>query len=229
LHNLPWPAFMKKKRCMIFVTTMLVAGIANASSTLQDMHIAKVSGEQPDVAVPAGWKLAYKAVHPDGAYFFEYIPEGENIDNWRSGYLFVGRAPYPEHRKKTDLNQPKAASIGDAMVSAIQKEVADACKGQGSFMPMSHRWNIFNGSRVSVSGGFCSKMGSAAPYGEGAIVSVIEGEEYLHQISFHWRPISAEQREKRMPAWGDTDENIIRYLQTIRATKLCGGKNGAAC
>lgn len=216
---------MKKILLVISAMPMFCAGMANAASTLQDMLDANISGERADVAVPTGWKLAYKAVGLDGAFFFEYIPEDETIENWRTGYLFVGRAPYPGNSKKTDLSQPKAASIGDALVSSIQKEAAEACKGQGNFFSMSHHWNIFNGSRISVSGGLCSRMGSAAPYGEGAIVSVVEGDQYLHKISFHWRPVSAAQRENRMLTWGDTNENMVRNFETIKAIRLCGGKH----
>lgn len=188
-----------------------------------------IDGERPVVGIPAGWLLAYARADADGSYLLEYLPAGETIDNWRGEYLFIGRYPYPAGRGKTDLKQPGAPGIGDGAVAAIQKQAAATCRDQGGLTAMSHHWNVFNGFRFSVSGGFCPQMGTAAPFGEGAVIAFIEGNRYLHQVSFHWRPASAAQRAERAPYWWAADGAVSRYLSIIKATRLCGGPDEAPC
>lgn len=216
---------------MMQAGTLLLAGALQTvqAGTPAPVAMPPITGERTEVTIPTGWRLAYAESGDNGSYLLEYLPAGETIDHWRGEYLLVGRYPYPAGSGKTDLKQPGAASIGDGAVAAIQKQAAATCRGQGRFTAMSHHWNVFNGFRFSVSGGFCTQMGTAAPFGEGAVIAFIEGNRYLHQVSFHWRPASAAQRAEREPYWWAEDGAVIRYLTTIKATQLCDGPDEPAC
>ncbi len=54
-----------------------------------------VTDEQLDHIVPIGWKLAWMSGSGDGSYIAEYIPEAEEINAWRDGYLAIERVLYP--------------------------------------------------------------------------------------------------------------------------------------
>lgn len=211
--------------------TLLLAGALHGPLAVAQPPavMPPISGERPVVAIPAGWVLAYAELGDNGGYMLEYLPAGENIDNWRGEYLYVGRYPYPAGSGKTDPHRPDAPSIGDTAVNGIQQQVAATCRGQGGFTQQPLQAGLYHGARISLAAGFCPQMGQAAPYGEGAAIAFIEGNDYLHQVSFHWRPASAEQRVERLSTLGAEDGAVERYQRTIRATTLCGGQHEPAC
>jgi hypothetical protein len=184
-----------------------------------------VVGEQLDYAAPKGWKLAWMDGKPDGSYVAEYIPQTEEINSWRDGYLAIARLPYPPAQILKEIENSKTTISELALIQYIQK-AKDTCGGKHE--AMSQRTNTFNDIYVAVGGGFCDKYGSAAPFGEGAFVAFAQGKNYLFRVRYGWRPRSDQNQSDNLP-WRITPSVAKEYLEAIKALSLCAGVGQPAC
>lgn len=187
----------------------------------------EVHGEQVQHAIPAGWTLAWMDGDRsgNGEVLAEYLPPGEDIQQWRGGYLLIRRFPVPA----ADVMQQVAASghsLIEVGIAQQQEKARRFCSG--TFTPTSARSNRFNGIDFAVAGGFCDKVGPAAPFGEGAVVAFLQGRTFVHQLQYGWRPADAAELKRNRPYRIDP-ARIGGYMQAITATTLCGGEQQPAC
>lgn len=204
---------------LLFVGTPLAASAAN------DGVPFSVIGEQLDLRPPEGWKLAWMSGKADGSYIVEYIPEAEDIDSWRVGYLAIERLEYPPAEVLKELEKRKTR-VADVALYQFAKKAKETCGGR--HMEMAHRTNTFNGVYFAVGGGFCDRYGQAAPFGEGSFFAFAEGESYLFRIQYGWRPKTIQDQESNVP-WRIAPQKAAQYLEAIKATSLCGGLDQPEC
>ena len=184
-----------------------------------------VSGERLEPRIPAGWKLAWMEGGAHGGFIVEYIPQAEDIQNWREGYLVVQRMPYPSASAMAELKNANA-KIADVALYQLMKKVEQTCGGR--HQAMTQATNDYGGAHFAVSGGYCDQYGIAAPFGEGSVVAFVEGKEYLFRIQFGWRPKSESERQANLP-WRVSPQIVKAYVETIKTASLCGGSGQAAC
>ena len=184
-----------------------------------------VMGERIDHPVPKGWKLAWMSGKPDGRFVVEYIPEIEQVDSWREGYLAIERLPYPAAEAMKEIESKKQTTSGLALSLYIQM-AKERCGGKHE--SMSQRSNIFNGTYFSVGGGFCDKYGPSAPFGEGSFVAFAQGKDFLFRIQYGWRPKSAQELNMNLP-WRIAPQIAKEYLEAIKASSLCAGIGQPEC
>lgn len=185
----------------------------------------RVSGEQLDFRVPDGWKLAWMSGKGDDQYLAEYLPVNENIDAWRGEYFSINRFRYPSQKIRDKIAALHSSVAAVALYQFIRK--ADATCG-GIHVDMSQRIAMFNGVRFAVGGGYCSRYGSAAPFGEGSIVAFAEGEQYVFRVKYDWRPSSSDEQKEDLP-WRNKIQKIKGYIESIKLMTLCGGKDEPVC
>jgi hypothetical protein len=184
-----------------------------------------VTGEQIDHPVPKDWKLAWMGGKSDGRFVVEYIPEAEQIDSWREGYLAIERLPYPSAEALKDI-ESKKRTVSEFALSLYIQIATETCGGK--HQSMSQRSNTFNGTYFSVGGGFCDKYGSAAPFGEGSFVAFAQGTSFLFRIQYGWRPKSVQELSANLP-WRITPQVAKKYLEAIKASLLCAGIGQPEC
>lgn len=196
-----------------------------AAWAIEDGVPFPVVGEQLDHRPPNEWKLAWMSGKADGGYIAEYIPQSEEIDSWRDGYLAIERLPYPPAEVLKEIESRKTR-VADVALSLFVKKAKETCVGQ--HVEMSQRTNTFNGAYFAVGGGYCDRYGPSAPFGEGSFVAFVEGKNYLFRVQYGWRPKSSQEQVSNMP-WRITSQKAVQYLEAIKASSLCGGLNEAAC
>ena len=184
-----------------------------------------VSGERLELGIPAGWKLAWMEGGAEGGFIVEYIPQAEDIQSWREGYLAVQRMPYPSASLMAELKKANV-KIADVALHQFMKKVEQTCGGRHQAMTQAS--NDYNGAHFAVSGGYCDQYGIAAPFGEGSVVAFVEGKEYWFRIQFGWRPNSESEQQANLP-WRVSPQIVKDYVDTIRTASLCGGSGQAAC
>lgn len=184
-----------------------------------------VSGEQVEFHPPSGWKLAWMSGKGNGSYLAEYIPEKENVNEWREGYLAIERLEYPSNEVLREIENNKTR-IADLGLIQFLKKAKETCGGQHA--AMSQRTNIFNGVYFAVGGGYCDRYGPAAPFGEGAFVAFAEGKRYFFRIQYAWRPKSVDDQKVNTP-WRITPEKAKEYIESIKSMSLCGGDVQPVC
>jgi hypothetical protein len=184
-----------------------------------------VIGEQIDHPVPQGWKLAWMDGEPDGRFVVEYIPQSEQIDSWREGYLAIERIPYPSAEALEEVARMNLKP-SDFLLNLYIQGAGKSCGGKHE--AMSQRSNTFNGAYFSVGGGFCDRYGSAAPFGEGSFVAFVQGESFLFRIQYGWRPRSEQELNRSLP-WRITPQDAEAYLGAIKASSLCAGAGQPKC
>ncbi|MDY0205194.1 MAG: hypothetical protein RBR82_01070 [Pseudomonas sp.] len=184
-----------------------------------------VYGEQLEFQPPSGWKLAWMSGAEDGPYLAEYIPEHEDIDAWREGYLSVQRFEYPPSDVLQEIKAHKTR-LADIALDQYITQAQETCGGQ--HQAMSQRTNMFNGIYFAVGGGYCDKYGPSAPFGEGAFVAIAEGKQFFFKIQYAWRPISAAEQQRNRP-WRIAPQQAKEYLESIKTISLCGGEHQPEC
>jgi hypothetical protein len=83
---------------------------------------------------------------PQGGYVVEYIPQAEDIQSWREGYLVVQRMPYPSASSMADLKKANA-KIADVALYQFMKKVEQTCGGR--HQAMTQAANNYNGAPTS--------------------------------------------------------------------------------
>lgn len=215
----------KKLSTTVHFLLLLFVGAPFAVSAENDGVPFSVIGEQLDHRPPEGWKLAWMSGKADGSYIVEYIPDAEDINSWRVGYLAIERLEYPPTEVLKELEKHKTR-VADVALYQLVKKAKETCGGQ--IAEMARRTNTFNGVYFAVSGGYCDRYGQAAPFGEGSFIAFAEGNSYLFRIQYGWRPKTAQDQENNIP-WRIAPQKATQYLEAIKATSLCGGLDQPAC
>lgn len=195
---------------------MLAASIASlpARADMLEGSLFQPNGENLLIQPPAGWRLAYMNGDPNGDYVVEFMPRNESHDSWREGYMSVQRG-----------GLDGTTGMASQVVQRVLKGAQLKCSGH--FTAMKRKDTTTNGAATSISGGFCDRYGPAAPYGEGSVVAVVEGQTNLFLVQFAWRP--ATENELKAYGWRITPQKLQTYLDLLNQATLCGGKEQPAC
>jgi hypothetical protein len=196
------------------VTTLLTAPPVFASQL--PMPASTGLGEQLIYQAPENWELAFAEDREEAGYLLEFIPKGDEINSWQQGYLSVQKNPMPS---KEILDQIRERNLHPATVALAQYQQAAARSCPGTFDSMAQGDNTFNGTYVSVTGGFCDQYGETAPHGEGAVIAVLEGKSSFFLVKYAWRP--KDENENRDHRWRITPESITNYLTSIKQMSVC--------
>lgn len=213
------------KLCFLFATLIFGLFSVSFSVNASDGRPFAVVGEQVNHQIPDGWKLAWMDGAPDGRYFAEYIPAGEDINSWHSGYLAIERIPLPSAESLKEIHKMKT-TLAEIGLHHFIEQAKNRCGGKHE--EMSYRVNTFNDIFFAVSGGFCSHYETIAPFGEGAFVAFLEGSHNIFRIQYAWRPASETDRDN-YPPWRISPEMATEFLNAIKATTLCGSENQPVC
>lgn len=187
----------------------------------------EIEGEQLVYKVSTQWRPVWMSGDPKANFFVEYIPEYEQINNWKFGYLKIQRHPYPAPEIMEKI-KASGGRISDIAAQQFQEQTSKNCLGKHE--KMTHRTNTFNNLFFSVTGGFCNKYGSVAPYGEGAVFAFIEGKDFLHSVQYGWRPIDEKTAKENAP-WGVFSPLLIQYLNEMKLITTCNSsaENSKSC
>ncbi|MFJ3045254.1 hypothetical protein ACIPEN_05435 [Herbaspirillum chlorophenolicum] len=217
---------LKKLTSAAMAACMALAALLpmRAGAELITGAVFQPKGENLMISPPPGWRMAYMDGRPDGDYVVDFLPPNEAHDSWREGYMGVQRRSFPDSAlldniKARNLNVPQVA------IAEIMQGAQRNCPGR--FQPMGQKNTVTNGIPTSVSGGFCDRAGAAAPYGEGSVVAVFQGQERLFVVQFGWRP--ATQNELKEYGWRITPAKLQQYLDLLNGATLCGGADEGPC
>lgn len=184
-----------------------------------------VNGEQLALPIPKFWKLAWMEGAADADYVAEYIPEDEDINSWRGGYLQISRAAYPPADVLARLAEARV-NISDMALAQHVSTAARHCGGRHEAMQAQAL--TYNGIRLALGGGFCDQYGPAAPFGEGAYIAFVEGKDYMFRLHYGWRPRTPAERASYLP-WRLAPAADAYFQDALKAATLCGGKDQPPC
>lgn len=206
---------MKKMLALLLVQASLLLS-PQAHAALLEGNLFQPNGENLQIKAPAGWRLAYMNGDPNGDYVVEFMPENEAHDSWREGYMSVQRGA---------VSMSAGTHLSTQFVQRILQGAQRNCSGH--FMPMKQKDSVTNGAYTSIGGGFCDRVGSIAPFGEGSLIAVVEGSTNMFLVQFGWRP--ATENELKAYGWRITPQKLQQYLDLLNSAVLCGGKDQGAC
>lgn len=206
---------MKKLLALLLVQTSLLLS-PQAHAELLQGSVFQPNGENLQIKAPAGWRLAYMNGDPNGDYVVEFMPENEAHDSWREGYMSVQRGV---------VDMTSGTHLSTQFVQRILQGAQRNCSGR--FTAMRQKDTVTNGAYTSLGGGFCDRVGSTAPFGEGSLIAVIEGSKNMFLVQFGWRP--ATENELKDYGWRITPQKLQQYLDLLNNASLCGGKDQAVC
>ncbi|MBG7618604.1 hypothetical protein I5R65_03940 [Herbaspirillum sp. AP02] len=181
-------------------------------------------GENLMIAPPPGWRLAYMNGDPEGDYMVDFLPANEAHDSWREGYMGVQRRSFPDAGLLANI-RARNLSVPQVALSEVMQGAQRNCPGR--FVPMSQKDGSTNNIPLSVSGGFCDRVGPSAPYGEGTVLAVYQGKERLFVVQFSWRP-PTENALKQYP-YRISPAGLQQFLDLLNAATLCGGPDEGKC
>jgi len=204
---------MKTIQALLLAAPLLSLSLSlSAVAGPKEAPAAPSNGENLVIQPPAGWRLAYMTGDPGSNYMVEFMPNGEDQDNWREGYMSVKRGAY------TPVGgQHLATQAVESLIQSAQSKCA------GHFVVMKQKNTQTNGAYTSIGGGFCDRYGGVAPYGEGNLTAVVEGKKNLFMVQFGWRP--ATESDLKDYSWRIQPERLQQYLNLINQANLCGGGN----
>ncbi|KAF1049047.1 MAG: hypothetical protein GAK35_00024 [Herbaspirillum frisingense] len=181
-------------------------------------------GENLMISPPAGWRMAFMDGDPEGDYVVDFLPANEAHDSWREGYMGVQRRSYPDGALADNI-RARNLTLAQVAITEVMQSAQRNCPGR--FVPMRQKDSLTNNIPTSVSGGFCDRVGAAAPYGEGTVMAVYEGKERLFVVQFSWRP--ATENELKEYAYRITPAKLQQYLDLLNGASLCGGPDEGKC
>ncbi|WP_050475793.1 hypothetical protein [Herbaspirillum rhizosphaerae] len=200
---------MKKMLALLLLQASLMVSMSSNAALLEG-NVFQPIGENLVVQPPSGWRLAYMNGSPTGDYVVEFMPQNETHENWREGYMSVQRG---------------AADVGAGThlsTQIVQRVLQGAQRNcSGHFTAMKQKDSMTNGAYTSISGGFCDRLGSAAPFGEGSLIGVFEGTKNLFLVQFGWRP--ATENELKGNPLRITPQRLQQFLDVMNRATLCGG------
>ena len=200
---------MKKMLALLLLQASLFVSTSSNAALLEG-SVFQPLGENLVVQPPAGWRLAYMNGSPSGDYVVEFMPQNETHENWREGYMSVQRGA---------AEVGAGAHLSTQIVQRVLQGAQRNCSGH--FTAMKQKDSMTNGVYTSISGGFCDRLGSAAPFGEGSLMAVFEGTKNLFLVQFGWRP--ATENELKGYPLRITPQKLQQYLDLLNRVTLCGG------
>jgi len=190
--------------------------VVSACATHPAANTLPSNGENLEIRPPAGWRLSYTTGDPESNYLVEFMPNSEDHDSWREGYMSVQRGAYTPI-----AGQHLATQAVSGLIQAAQTKCA------GHFSAMQQKETQTNGAYTTIGGGFCERYSSVAPYGEGSLTAVIEGKKNLFLVQFGWRP--ATENDLKDYNWRIKPERLQQYLNLLNQATLCGGPSEIPC
>lgn len=131
----------------------------------------KIVGERVDFSLPKSMHLAYLAGNEKSQFLAEYIHKKENINHWKSEFI-------AQQRSKVPLDILTALTIA---------ELEQACPSPYLYTDVQQLKN--DPSRIVLSY-FCKLSQNNAPLGEGAVMTLLQGNDYTFKFWHSWRPQS---------------------------------------
>ncbi|MFJ3057475.1 hypothetical protein [Herbaspirillum sp. NPDC087042] len=187
-------------------------------------RIFQPAGENLMISSPAGWRLAFMNGDPAGEYVVDFLPANEAHDSWREGYMGVQRRAFPAASLVNNI-QARNLTVAQVALSEVLQGAQRNCPGR--FTAMGQKVTMTNNIPTAISGGFCGRVGPSAPYGEGTVLGVFQGKQYLFVVQFSWRPST--ENELNQFAYRITPARLQQFLDLMNAATLCGGTDEGKC
>jgi len=207
--------------CLVLAATLAASGPAWAEAT---GRLFQPAGENLMITPPPGWRLAFMNGDPAGEYVVDFLPANEAHDSWREGYMGVQRRAFPDASLVNNI-QARNLTVAQVALSEVLQGAQRNCPGR--FTAMGQKISMTNNMPTAVSGGFCDRVGPSAPYGEGTVLGVFQGKQYLFVVQFSWRPSTA--NELNQYAYRITPARLQQFLDLMNAATLCGGADEGKC
>lgn len=210
-----------KKLLNFFVTVVLLVFCLGVSA--KDGDPFEISGEQLLFRRSPQWDLVWMARNPDEGYFIEYVPSYEHISNWKFGYQKVQRYPMPSSEAIGQvLQETNSVSLLEGLSKIHQSQAKQAC--QGEYRPLPLVRDKVNSMDFVRGGGFCTKYGGPAAFGEGAIIAFYLGKDYVHSVHYGWRPIDLKSQQENSP-YGVFLPLLGNHLKSLSMVSVCGSQD----
>jgi hypothetical protein len=210
------PMTTARRLACFFVFAMFVFDTAAAASA--DYVVGtpfNVKGERLDVIPPPDWKIVWMEGDPNGEYFVEYVPPGEDLETWKAGHLSVIRKPYPSAQTMKEIRDAKLKVADVALIGMVKRLSADCA----TYQEITMRTTMANGLYLALAGGYCGKPSENAPFGEGAFVAFYESKNFIYKVQYSWRPQS--EAEKQSSLWAIDAAHAKLYRESIKSATLC--------
>lgn len=201
------------------IKTALIMSLAIALLTAcatKTEKMPQVNRENLLIHPPSGWRLAHTNGDPDGNYVVEFMPNAEEKEDWHEGYMSVQRGAF---------NPIPGQHMAPQALATLMQVAQTKCRGH--FVPMTSKDTLINGAYAAIGGGFCSRDGNVAPYGEGNLTALIEGRKNLFLVQFGWRP--ANEDDQKDYGWRIRPDRLKQYLDLINQATLCGAQSELPC
>jgi len=215
---------MKDKYIFSWLVVMLTMTSGLAHSDTNNGELFEVSGLQLAISPPEGWSAVWMSGDPDGQYFIEYLPEGDDVNSWRDGYIYVQRTAFTQDT--LDKIERAGYSMLDFAFESFQYNAKITCPGM-FFRSKPERENINNLEYV-LGAGYCDKYGDAAPYGESTVFAYAWDGEFLFNVKLAWRPHSKDDQLEH-PHWPIPQERVAFTFDILKSAFLCGGDEYEEC
>ncbi len=217
---------MKKKYILSWLVVFLGAMSGLVSSDTADGQLFEVNGMQLVIAPPEGWDAVWMDGDPDGQYFIEYLPKGDDVNSWRDGYIFVQRTSLVSQQDFLNKIESAGYSLLDFMFKSFTYKAQQTCPG--NFIKSKPKAEFFNGIKYILGAGYCDKYGPAAPYGESNVFAYAQHGELIFNIKFAWRPRS-KQDQIDNPHWPISQEKVDFTFNVLKGAFLCGDEGYEEC
>lgn len=159
------------KKLIFLIVNLLFPLFIQANEVNKAFYI---QGEQLDIPIPQEAKLAFTLGDPNGIYLVEYTNKNDNVEQWKS-YLI------------TDERYPKnMGSYADFFLFKLNALRRDCPSIRFSVLEEFINPN-FTGQSVALAY-FCAENLPQAENGEGALLILLEGEDYYFSLQKSWRP-----------------------------------------
>ena len=186
---------------------MSLASVLLAACATKTDKMPQVNGENLLIHPPSGWRLAHTNGDPDGNYVVEFMPDAEEKEAWREGYMSVQRGAF---------NPIPGQHMAPQALATLMQVAQTKCPGH--FVPMTSKDTQISGGYAAIGGGFCSRDG---------LTAIIEGRKNLFLVQFGWRP--ATEDDQKDYGWRIRTDRLKQYLDLINQASLCGAQGELPC
>lgn len=131
----------------------------------------KIVGERVDFKLPKHMQLAFMAGNPKDRFMAEYISKKEKVESWKSDFI-------AQQRSKLPLQVLALLSI---------QGIQNACPAPNLYSSISRLTQ--EPSRIIFTY-FCKVPQTQAPFGEGGVMTFLQGSDYVFKFWSSWRPQS---------------------------------------
>ncbi len=217
---------MEKKCILSYLVILLGLMSGPASSVESEGKLFEVNGLQLAITPPVGWSVVWMDGDPDGDYFVEYLPKGDDVNSWRDGYIFVNRISFINKQELLEKIESEGYSLLDFMFKAFMHKAQKTCPSE--FVKSKPKTENFNNIEYILGAGYCNKYGSAAPYGESNVVAYARSGDVVFNVKFAWRPHSKEDQIAN-PHWPISYEKVDFTFGVLKNAFLCGDEDHEEC